>query len=106
MQTGWKKHEYEEHGEAHPHDVALKLSFMLGLVVQVTGKYKDVPHPVDMSALFTVGSVSSTGFLFPFKIGAEVTIQVRQHKCTGCTKHCVPLVGGKPQWLQQATLNH
>jgi hypothetical protein len=30
-----------------------------------------------MEALFTVGSVSSTGFMFPFKMGAEVTIQVR-----------------------------
>lgn len=55
--------------------------------VQVSGKYKDVPGPVDMSALFTVGGVSSTGFLFPFKIGAEVTIQVRHHNCTGCAKH-------------------
>lgn len=50
----------------------------LHLYAQVSGQYKDVPRPVDMSALFTVGSVSSTGYLFPFKIGTEVTIQVRQ----------------------------
>lgn len=48
------------------------------LCTQVSGQYKDVPRPVDMSALFTVGSVSATGFLFPFMIGTEVTIQVRQ----------------------------
>lgn len=48
------------------------------LCAQVSGQYKGVPRPVDMSALFTIGSVSATGFLFPFKIGTHVTIQVRQ----------------------------
>lgn len=58
------------------------LSGLHELLAQVSGKYRDVPRPVDMSALFTVGSVSSTGYLFPFKIGTEVTIQVQVFKKT------------------------
>lgn len=54
-------------------------------VPQVSGKYVDVPRPVDMAALFTVGGVSSTGYMFPFKMGAEVTIQVGQVVCVVCS---------------------
>jgi len=50
---------------------------LVWLPLQVSGKFRDVPRPVDMSALFTVGGVSSTGYLFPFNIGAEVTIKAR-----------------------------
>lgn len=49
---------------------------LLLLLLQVSGDYRDVPEPVEMSALFTIGGVSSTGYLFPFRIGAEVTIPV------------------------------
>lgn len=43
----------------------------------MSGEYTDVPRPVDMCALFTLGGVSSTGFIFPFNIGNQVTIQVK-----------------------------
>lgn len=54
---------------------------LLPLTLQVSGSYRDLPRPVDMEAMFTLGSVSSTGYLFPFNIGSEVTIKV-------CTASC------------------
>jgi hypothetical protein len=47
------------------------------LLAHVTGSYRDLPRPVDMSHMFPLGSVSSTGFLYPFKMGADTSIEVR-----------------------------
>jgi hypothetical protein len=35
-----------------------------------------------MASMFTIGSVSSTGFLFPFRIGDQITIQVGAQYCS------------------------
>jgi hypothetical protein len=71
---------------ASPEAAACREANLAGLhdlLAHVSGSYKDLPRAVDMCALFPMGSVASTGFLFSLQLGAECTIEVRRAVCCG-----------------------